>query len=392
MKMTEFKLERLFAHYGPKAKHLLSATACESCSMNEVLEMADDECKKLWENLDLGYTDYRGHLKLREAITERYKTLGPDDILEVIPEEGIYILMNVMLDEGDEVIAIQPTLPSLHEIPRALGCTVIPWQLEMTDWGWRLDMDFLARTISSKTKMIILNIPNNPTGYVPVLTDLMRVASFAEKFGVWIFSEETYRGMEHDPGAELPSVVDLSPRAVALGGINKLGLAGSRVGWLASQNRSIIAKCLAYKDYTSLCPSASSEILALIAMRNFRTLIARSHKIILENLDLAQGFFASKPEWFQWTEPNGGSTAFPKLLSPFKVSELCDKAMEDAQILIVPDRAFGISQNRFRLGFGKRDFGHALADFMDFMEKYTAQKDQKDTKNQETMKEAEKTK
>ena len=233
--------------------------------------MADDECKKLWENLDLGYTDYRGHLKLREAITERYKTLGPDDILEVIPEEGIYILMNVMLDEGDEVIAIQPTLPSLHEIPRALGCTVIPWQLEITDWGWRLDMDFLARTISSKTKMIILNIPNNPTGYVPVLTDLMRVASFAEKFGVWIFSEETYRGMEHDPGAELPSVVDLSPRAVALGGINKLGLAGSRVGWLASQNRSIIAKCLAYKDYTSLCPSASSEILALIAMRNFRT-------------------------------------------------------------------------------------------------------------------------
>ena len=75
MKMTEFKLERLFARYARKAKHLLSATSCESCSMSEILEMADRECLKLWENLGLSYTNYRGHIKLREAITDRYKTL-----------------------------------------------------------------------------------------------------------------------------------------------------------------------------------------------------------------------------------------------------------------------------------------------------------------------------
>lgn len=375
MKLNEFQLERLFAHFGPKAKHMLSATACESCSMKEILKMADPECKKLWDNLDMGYTDYRGHVKLREAITsEHYKTLSADDVLECVPEEGIFIFMNTMLDAGDEVIALQPSLPSLHEIPRALGCSVIPWLLEAKDWGWKLDLDFLLRNISPKTKMIILNIPNNPTGFMPTLTDIYRIAEIADRFGAFVFSEETYRGMEHDPGAELPSVADIYSRAVSLGGVNKLGLAGSRVGWLASQNRSVIGKCLAYKDYTTLCPSSSSEILALIALRNNRTLVARSHKIILENLDLARGFFESKPEWFQWIEPNGGSTAFPKLMSPFKVGELSDRAMQDAQIMLVPDRPFGINQNRFRLGFGKRDFGQALASFTDFMEKYAVQK------------------
>ena len=378
MKMTEFKLERLFARYARKAKHLLSATSCESCSMSEILEMADRECLKLWENLGLGYTNYRGHIKLREAITDRYKTLGSDDILEVTPEEGIYILMNSLLEEGDEVIVMHPTLPSLHEIPRAIGCTVVPWALEVTDWGWRLDMDFLVRNISRKTKMIIVNIPNNPTGYVPIMADLLRMANIADKTGTWIFSEETYRGMEHDPGAELPSIADVYHRAVALGGINKLGLAGSRVGWLASQNNGVITNCLAYKDYTTLCPSAPAEILALIAMRNFRTLLARSHQIIQENLGLAEGLFRSKPDWFEWVQPNGGSTAFPKLSLKYRVSDMCNSAMTDNEILIVADRVFGINQNRFRLGFGKKDFGQALACFMDFMEVFTSAKKESD--------------
>lgn len=382
MKLNEFKLERLFSRLRPRAKYLLSAVSCESCTMKEILDMADAECKKLWEKLDLGYTDYRGHIKLREAITTRYKTLTTDDIVEVVPEEGIFIVMNTLLSPGDEVIAIQPTLPSLHEIPKALGCTVIPWNLEETEWGWKLDTDFLARSITPKTKMIVLNIPNNPTGYLPVLADIQRIAGIADRVGAWVFSEETYRSMEHDPGAELPSVSDIYHRAISLGGMNKVGLAGLRVGWLASQNRTALAGCLSYKDYTTLCPNAPSEILATIALRNTRTLLARSHKIILENLGLAEGFFTSKPEWFQWTSPSGGSTALPRLNGRFKVGELCDRAMEEDGIMIIPDRIFGITQNRFRVGLGRKDFGQALAKFGDFMDRFAAEKPAEKTTNE----------
>ena len=88
-----------------------------------------------------------------------------------------------MLDPGDEVIVMQPCLPSLYEIPRALGCEITRWPLEVTTWGWRLDVNFLASHISSKTKLLVMNIPNNPTGYIPVRTEMERILNMADKNG-----------------------------------------------------------------------------------------------------------------------------------------------------------------------------------------------------------------
>ena len=240
MRIQTFKLERQFALYKAKAKYMLSQTSCEGCSMQEILDMADAECRQLWDNLSLGYTKPEGFLPLREAISARYTSIRPSDILELAPEEGIFIFMNNMLEPGDEVIVMHPTLPSLYELPRALGCTVIKWPLEVTSWGWRLDVNFLVENISPKTKLLIMNIPNNPTGFIPVRAELDRILNIADRNGTWIFNEETYRGMEHDPGAALPSLADIYPRATVVGGLNKYGLPGTRIGWLATKNRQIL--------------------------------------------------------------------------------------------------------------------------------------------------------
>nr|MBP8785328.1 hypothetical protein [Synergistaceae bacterium] len=101
---------------------------------------------------------------------------------------------------------------------------------------------------------------------------------------------------------------------------------------------------------------------------------SRNHSIVLENLALAQEFFHSKPNWFQWLESNCDSTAFPKLLAPFKVSEMCDKAMEQVNLMIVSDRVFGYNNNHFRLGLGRKDFAQSMALFVDFMEKFVTEK------------------
>ncbi|MCD8164437.1 MAG: hypothetical protein LUE09_13710 [Synergistaceae bacterium] len=146
MRIKAFKLERLFARYAEQAKYTLSQSSCESCPMKEILDMADPECKKLWDNLSLGYTRPAGFAPLREAIAKRYTSLRPSDILELTPEEGIFIFMNNMLEPGDEVIVMHPTLPSLYELPRTLGCKVIKWPLEVTSWGWRIDVNFSPRT------------------------------------------------------------------------------------------------------------------------------------------------------------------------------------------------------------------------------------------------------
>lgn len=363
MKMKEFQLERLFARHRARAKHMLSASSCESVSMQEIIDMADDECRDLWNNLKLGYTDPMGCLLLREAVTKRFSSIRHSDILEVVPEEGIFIFMNTLLDPGDEVIVMQPCLPSLYELPRALGCKIIRWPLEITSWGWKLDINFLAENISPKTKLLVLNIPNNPTGYVPIQAEMERILNLADKMGTWVFCEETYRGLEHDPGAAIPSLADLYTRAVVVGGLNKFGLPGTRMGWLVTKNRQVIAECSAYKDYTTLCNNGPGEILATIAMRNAETLLQRNHKIVLKNLSAAERFFKKHKDMFQWVQPNGGATAFPKLLPPYDVTEMCDRAIKEKDLLIIGDRAFDMSNNHFRVGLGRVDFHMALALF-----------------------------
>ncbi|MCE5201998.1 MAG: aminotransferase class I/II-fold pyridoxal phosphate-dependent enzyme [Synergistaceae bacterium] len=373
MKIKEFKLERLFARYVSDAKYMLSQVSCEACTMKEILDMADAECREKWDNLSLGYTKQMGYPLLREAIAKRYNSIRPSDILELTPEEGIFIFMNTMLDPGDEVIVMHPCLPSLYEIPRALGCKIIRWPLEVTSWGWRLDVNFLAETISPNTKLLILNIPNNPTGYIPVRTEMDRILNLADRMGTWVFCEETYRGMEHDPAAALPSLADLYSRATVIGGLNKYGLPGTRMGWLVTKNKQVLLDCAAYKDYTTLCNNAPGEVLATIAMRNATELLQRNHKIVLENLGIAESFFRRHKSLFQWVQPNGGSTAFPRLMPPFDVTEMCERAMNDKSLLIIGERAFGLNNNHFRVGLGRRDFCRTLDVFAELVEEMTAE-------------------
>jgi aspartate/methionine/tyrosine aminotransferase len=348
------------------------ASSCEEFGLKDLLERADAECLEMWENLRLGFTDFQGHPKLRAAIARRYKTIGPDDVLEASPEEGAFIVLNTMLDAGDEVIVMEPAMPSLHEIPHAIGCDVVPWKLEPTEWGWKLDVDFLSRAINAKTKLIILNIPNNPTGYAPVPADLQRIAQIADRRGIWVFSEESYRGMERDPGSVIPPMADVYQRAISIGGLSRNGLPGLGVGWIASQNRTVMANFLAYKDYTSLCPNAMSEVIAVIFFRNIQEITLRNRKIILENVDLAEAYFKGHKEWFEWTPPNAGSTAFPRLMPPRRSNEFCESAMKDAGLMVIPDRMFSVNLNRFRIGFGRKNFGIALAKFSDFVDAYMA--------------------
>lgn len=376
MKLNEFKVERLFARSDKNIDLGLSDSTCQGFDMKYLLERADDECLKMWENLHVGHTDFRGHPKLRAAISRRYKKIGPEDVIETTPEEGTFIVLNSILGAGDEVIVMEPAMPSLHEIPRAIGCKVIPWKLEATDWGWKIDVEFLNGAISPKTKMIIMNIPNNPTGYAPVQTELYRIAQIADKMGTWVFSEESHRGLERDPGATISSMADVYPRAVSVGGLTRNGFAGLGVGWIVSQNDTVLSDFLAYKDYISLCPNAASEILAIIFFRNIQEITLRNRKIIQKNVELAEAYFKGNGEWFEWTPPDAGSTAFPKLLGDRLVSDFCVRCVKDAGLLIIPDRLFSVHLNRFRIGFGRDTFGLGLAKFSNFVEDYMKRKDE----------------
>ncbi len=192
--------------------------------------------------------------------------------------------------------------------------------------------------------------------------DVGRVAfvGFSAAHGFLLFSDEVYRGLEHEPGQRLPSMADLNDRAVALGVMSKTyGLAGLRIGWIVTRNRPLLQELAAFKDYTTICSSAPSEFLAELALRHRRPIVERNLGIISANLERLDRFFSRHSDRFDWHRPRAGSIAFPRLLQG-KADRFCRDLLESAGVLLLPGTVFGPEYNTFRIGFGRADLPLAL--------------------------------
>jgi aspartate/methionine/tyrosine aminotransferase len=362
---TPFKLERYFAQYEFKVKYVLSASDCESMTLRELLALADNDSRAHWEQLSLGYTESSGLPALREEVAQLYSTLAAEDVLILTPEEGIFIAMNTLLQRGDEVVTIFPAYQSLYEIARSRGCTVRPWRIRLASdqHGWALDMDALARFLTPRTRMLVINFPHNPTGYLASRRDLEAILDLARQHDLCVFSDEMYRLLEYDPAQRLPAVCDLYEKGVSLSGLSKsFALPGLRVGWLATHRRDWIERWQQFKDYTTICSSAPSEVLALMALRA-KDVVARNLGIIQSNLVHAERFFTftEHSDLFHWLPPRAGSVAFPQWIGREPVEEFCQRVLDDQGVMIVPGSLFDVAGNHFRLGLGRRNFTEALA-------------------------------
>lgn len=368
MKINEFKIERYFAEYEFRTKYLLSSSDCESLSMNELLMMADRQCLDLWNNLRLCYTETRGHPLLREAIAGLSSAISPDDVCILSPEEGIFIAMNVILDKGDHVIVTDPGYQSLSEIPQSLGCEVTRWPVYPADGEWHLDISFLQSSIRKNTRLIIINFPHNPTGFIPCRTDLHRIIDIASSKGIYLFSDEMYRYLESQGSYESQSLADIYEKGITLSGLSKsFGLPGLRIGWIATRDRHLISKIEGFKDYTTICNSAPGEILAIIALRNKDHIIDANLKLIRENKETALTFFRKYSKLFTWLEPAGSSVAFPRLNEKIPVSGFCKNLLETKSVLLMPAGMFGSNENHFRIGLGKKRFREAIGQLESFI-------------------------
>jgi aspartate/methionine/tyrosine aminotransferase len=368
--MQPFKLERYFAEYEFSARYLLSASDCESLTLGELLALADVPARRLWDELSLGYTESPGHPLLRQAIAGQYAAAGPDDVLVAAPEEAIFIFMHTLLSPGDEVVAVSPAYQSLHEVARAAGCRVTPWPLALTEAGWRVDLERLESLLSSRTRLLVLNFPHNPTGCLPAPAEFEAILALAERHAVYVFSDEMYRLLEYDPSRRLPSACDRYERATSLGGMSKsLALPGLRIGWLVTRAPGLRTRWQEYKDYTTICSSAPSEILAMIGLQARQRILARNLEIIRANLELAAAFFERHSDLFRWLPPQAGSVAFPQWrgAGPAKhggaggVEQFCQDMVQRQEVMLAPGSLFDYPGQHFRLGLGRRNFGEALA-------------------------------
>ena len=152
------------------------------------------------------------------------------------------------------------------------------------------------------------------------------------------------------------------------------GLAGLRIGWIACSDRDVLSSISGNKHYLSICNSASSEILALIALRNSFDLVKRNKTIINRNLELVDQFMLKHSNIFEWSRPKGSCCGFVKVkLSDIEVDILADTLVNQFGILILPGSNFPCADHDeeykrqisryFRIGFGRLNFPLALEKF-----------------------------
>jgi aspartate/methionine/tyrosine aminotransferase len=366
LRIKPFFTERFFALYEFTAPIILSASDCESLSVDELLQLAGVS----WESLGrlrLGYTESQGAPALRERIAELYASIGPDQVVGLgAPEEGIFITMHALVEPGDEVVVLTPCYDSLINVVEYLGCRVLRWSLEEAPeppdgpGGWRLDLDALERLVTPRTRLVVLNFPHNPTGYLPTHDEWRAIVRVVERAGAWLFSDEMYRGLEVAPDARLLSGCDLSERAITLAGLSKTyGLPGLRTGWLALQDAGVRDRISGWKDYTTICASAPSEVLAEVALGVADALAARSRRTVCDNLALAGSFFERRRDVFRWNRPRAGSVALVGLRDRL-AGEFCERLLEEQGVLLLPGTGLGSDDRHVRFGLGRLNFAQGL--------------------------------
>ncbi len=360
MSLRPFALERYFARHEFSAKYLLGSSDPESLSVAQLLALEPGSEDGL-SRLRLGYTESAGDASLRREIAGLYESLGPDQVLVFSgAEEPIFVFMNTALERGDHLVVHFPTYQSHYAVAESLGLQVSRWCGDPAG-GWAPDPAELPRLLRPNTRAILVSSPHNPTGYHFGRGAWNDIIAVARRHGLILFSDEVYRGTEHDPGDRLPAVCDLYENGVSLNGLSKsYGLAGLRLGWIAARNPAMLARLAEFKDYLSICNSAPSEYLGRIAVRHSEALFERTRRRLVGNLGLLETFFLRQERLFRWIRPRAGTTTFPEFRDGSAL-EFCDRLVEETGIMLVPGGLFDVDGEFLRFGYGRADFPEALA-------------------------------
>jgi aspartate/methionine/tyrosine aminotransferase len=200
-------------------------------------------CDEAARSLSAGETFYAeglGRPYLREAIagymSDLYgKSIGKDRIaVTVSGGNALNLAFQALLEQGDKVVTLTPAFPNLLAIPSLQGASVVPHKLQIKDVQWHLDCDAFLETARG-AKVVLINSPSNPTGYMMPLEDMRKIMSVLRERGTWLISDEVYARTVYDDKVA-PSFLDVSEpedRLIVINSFSKSwAMTGWRLGWL----------------------------------------------------------------------------------------------------------------------------------------------------------------
>jgi len=311
-----------------------------------------DACKQA---LDQNYTHYgpsQGLPELREAIADYFSRtrgipVGPENVV-VGPgaKPMVFSAMMALVNPGDEVIYPSPGYPIYESIADWIGAVPVPARLsEANEWSY--DVEELASLITPRTKAIILNSPENPTGGMLLAKDMEAIADLAISNNLWVITDEVYSQIVFDyPFASIASVPGMMARTVAIDGFSKTyAMTGWRIGY--SVCRPDLAKHLARIE-TNLhsCTAMMTQRAAYAALTSSQEpslrmveAFRRRAKLVTDLVNDIRGIRCARPRGAFYVFPN--VTEACRNLGIENANALCDKLMLEAGVAVLPRTCFG---------------------------------------------------
>lgn len=361
-----FRLEDYFEPREFKAELLFSSSDVESRSLGDLMALASPKRLEQWQQLGLGYTEVRGSVPLREKIAELYASpaiTAQQVVTFAGAEEAIYALFQTLLDANDHAVVVTPCYQSLRTLPES-RCSVTSVELRPSQQEnrWVLPLDALREAVLSRpTKVMVLNFPHNPTGAHLTRQELDAVIALARQADCYLFLDEVYRGLELDGTEALPPVASLYEKGISLGVMSKAyGLAGLRVGWLATPDQAVLDAAMRYKYYLSICNSAPSEFLALVALEAGERILAENRQLIQENYRILSAFISDNPQWVRWTPPQAGCTGLLAFTGVTDIEVFADRVLDETGVMLLPATVYDYPGPYCRISYGRRTMPEAL--------------------------------
>ena len=367
MQLKPFLLDAWLDQYEHDIEFNLAASTGPSWTVNDILALADDETRRRFLNHKLVYSRPAGADSLREAIAEMQNV--PVEAVQIVTgaSEALVALMWLAAEAGANVIIPLPGFTTFSALPESLGLETRFYRVHR-DNGFRIDVDEIKRLADSKTKLILINSPHNPTGATIADDEMEALHDFTAERGIQLVSDEVYHPIYH--GRQTKSAARL-PHATGISDLSKaFSIAGVRTGWMIEHDTRRRQQYWTARAYFSVCNSSTGEILSEIAIRKRDVVLGKTQEAANRNLKLLESFMADHPDVLGWIPPQGGMTAFPWLASGENARPFCQAAAERG-ILLAPGDCFD-APSHFRLGFAAagENFSRGLERFGQFVKSW----------------------
>ena len=267
---------------------------------------------------------------------------GEDVMISVGAKMAIYNAIQTALNPGDEVIIPMPSWVSYTEMVKLAGGVVVPVQTRFEN-DYCLTPEDLRAALSSKTRMLILCSPNNPTGSVYTREQLAALVSVLHDFPeVIILSDEVYSCLTYDGDAlSMSSFEEIADRLLIVNGVSKAyAMTGYRIGWLLTKNRAFLEACIRLQGQQLTCATMVAQKAAETALTGPQECVDEMRKVFEQRRELICRLAAEIPG-FRFRQPKGAFYLFPEVSAIGSGDEVAELLLEQAHVAVVPGSAFG---------------------------------------------------